>query len=1014
MAVQSGRKRKSPAKRTSSSGKKTNSKRRKRKNDSYVATIVWLCVFLVIILCMTGVIGGAVGPAMKKFFLGLFGIMAYIIPICGLAYMGYTKLVNNKPVLPAFKISACSGLVILGTLLSFFAKVSFSDLLLLTEGRWKALYEAGSGGGAVFGMIGLLFFRIFGKGGSIAILILLCLVCLVFMLGDNIFIIVDAIRTRIEYFREGVENYEGFTESDEDKEERRERIERREKRNREMFFDRQERRKENAKRREEEKNAWLEKKKADLELAEQMKKEEALKKEESARAAREEELRRREQAQDEAILSRNSKRDNPVRRIPSPAQGAAGRLDDLHEITVIADPIALSQGSLSVSPISDSLSAISSVSGRMKEITPDGGFSDGDINPVTGNILSGDEDSKATVVSDSKPDSAEKDITAFSGTQQEMTEIRIKKQGIGSEPSKASAPDDKDQNDKTDIIPEVKVSGGDSSLVDTSAKEAEKESEVVTGSSAAIDITGLDNMPAPVTERTYAAQKAAEKDPGDVQAPPRKRLADYERPPINLLKNNEKRSGGDSDESLKKTALLLQETLNDFKVEAKVTDISQGPSVTRFELQLKTGTKVNKIVSLNDDLKLSLAAQDIRIEAPIPGKAAVGIEIPNKEKIPVLMRELIDSDEFRSSKANLTYVLGRDITGKTIVSDIAKMPHLLIAGSTGSGKSVFINTLIMSLLYKSSPDDVKLIMIDPKVVELSVYNGIPHLLLPVVSDPKQATAALNWAVAEMMNRYKAFSEHTVRDIRGYNEKSRANHVEKMPQIVIIVDELADLMMVASKDVEAAICRLAQLARAAGIHLVIATQRPSVDVITGLIKANMPSRIAFKVSSGVDSRTILDTTGAERLLGNGDMLFHPQSFNKPLRVQGAFVSDDEVMKVVEFLKKNAGADVYDKELADQITKMTGSSDQGDENSGSGSISDEYDTYFADACRFVVEKQKASSSMLQRVFKIGYNRAARMVDQMEGAGVVGPEEGSSPRKVLMDSLQLDEFLKSINLG
>ncbi|MCR5209215.1 MAG: DNA translocase FtsK [Lachnospiraceae bacterium] len=982
--------------------------------------------------------------------------MAYIIPIGGLAYIGYTKLVNTKPVLPAFKISAGSGLVILGTLLSFFAKLSFADLMLMTEGRWKALYEAGEGGGAFFGMIGLLFYKIFGKGGSIAILILLLFVCLVFMLGDNIFIIADAIRTRIEYFREGVENYEGFTESEEDKEERHERRERREKRNREMFMDRMERRKEHARIREEEKAALLEKKKAEAEQSEIARKEEAAKKEEAARTAHEEELRKREQAQDEAILSRNSKRDTSVRRIPASAQSSTGRLDDLHEITVIADPIGLSQGALSVSPISDSLSAISSVSGRMKEITPEGGFSEDGINPVT--AKSDQPGLRSMSELSAKPDTPEKDISEFSGSQQVMSEIRINKQGYGTDANRVKAvvgeaakPEiietetikaeavgtdksgiDTSKNDiadtsersgkttvsetdssagdgednKGDIIPEVKVSGG------SNVKAA--EADTVSVSSSAIDITGLDNMPAPVTERTHAAQKAASPEENNDQTPARKRSVDYERPPVNLLKANEKRSGGDSDENLKKTALLLQETLNDFKVEAKVTDISQGPSVTRFELQLKTGTKVNKIVSLNDDLKLSLAAQDIRIEAPIPGKAAVGIEIPNKEKIPVLMRELIDSDEFRASKANLTYVLGRDITGKTIVSDIAKMPHLLIAGSTGSGKSVFINTLIMSLLYKSSPDDVKLIMIDPKVVELSVYNGIPHLLLPVVSDPKQATAALNWAVAEMMNRYKAFSEHTVRDIRGYNEKSRANHVEKMPQIVIIVDELADLMMVASKDVEAAICRLAQLARAAGIHLVIATQRPSVDVITGLIKANMPSRIAFKVSSGVDSRTILDTTGAERLLGNGDMLFHPQSFNKPLRVQGAFVSDDEVMKVVEFLKKNAGADVYDKELADQITKMSGSGDQGDDSSGGGSISDEYDTYFADACRFVVEKQKASSSMLQRVFKIGYNRAARMVDQMEGAGVVGPEEGSSPRKVLMDSLQLDEFLKSINLG
>ena len=341
------------------------------------------------------------------------------------------------------------------------------------------------------------------------------------------------------------------------------------------------------------------------------------------------------------------------------------------------------------------------------------------------------------------------------------------------------------------------------------------------------------------------------------------------------------------------------------------------------------------------------------------------------------------------------------------------MPHLLVAGSTGSGKSVFINTLILSLLYKSSPEDVKLIMIDPKVVELSVYNGIPHLLLPVVSDPRQANAALAWAVAEMMRRYKAFSDFSVRDMKSYNEKAEGNGVEKLPHIVIIVDELADLMMVAQKDVEASICRLTQLARAAGIHLIIATQRPSVDVITGLIKANMPSRLAFRVSSGVDSRTILDTVGAERLLGNGDMLFHPQSFNKPLRVQGAYVSDDEVNAVVDFLKKNAGDDVYDNDVAEKISSMA-NSDSPASSSSDGSSAEpgkDYDAYFADACRFVVEKQKASASMLQRVFKVGYNRAARMVDQMEEAGVIGSEEGTNPRRVLMDKNTLEDFLSNI---
>ncbi|MBR1471068.1 MAG: DNA translocase FtsK [Lachnospiraceae bacterium] len=541
-----------------------------------------------------------------------------------------------------------------------------------------------------------------------------------------------------------------------------------------------------------------------------------------------------------------------------------------------------------------------------------------------------------------------------------------------------------------------------------------------------IDITG---MPEPVTERTHQANQAqntaqaanetvpsaAFVTPGQ-QIPVRKKAV-YEKPPITLLDEKKKKGGGDSDQYLKETALLLQQTLKSFGVTATVTDICQGPSVTRFELQLGEGIKVNKIVNLADDLKLNLAAQDIRIEAPIPGKAAVGIEIPNKERLPVSIRELIESQEFKKADSKLTYVVGKDISGHTIVSDIAKMPHLLVAGSTGSGKSVFTNSIILSILYEADPDEVKLILIDPKVVEFSVYNGIPHLLLPVVTDPRKANAALAWAVAEMSRRYKVFAEHNVRGIKAYNELVDEGKIpaadgqppERLPQIVIVVDELADLMMVASKDVEDSICRIAQLARAAGIHLIIATQRPSVDVITGLIKANMPSRVALKVSSGVDSRTILDSVGAERLLGYGDMLFYPQGYSKPLRVQGAFVSDGEVQRVTEYLKSIADGNVYDEEVLNKISDMSGDGEAAGKEAASEEAGDDLDSYFDDACRFVVEKEKASSGMLQRVFKVGYNRAARIVDQMEANGVVGPEEGTKPRKVLMNAAQLEQFIQ-----
>ncbi len=480
----------------------------------------------------------------------------------------------------------------------------------------------------------------------------------------------------------------------------------------------------------------------------------------------------------------------------------------------------------------------------------------------------------------------------------------------------------------------------------------------------------------------------------------------YQFPPLQLLKPSNTTSNRDTTKLLQETARQLEQTLLTFGVKVAVTDVRQGPSVTRYELQPELGVKVSKIVGLADDIKLNLAATDIRIEAPIPGKAAVGIEVPNRETSLVALRDLFETKSFKDFESNLGFAVGKDISGKVVVSDIAKMPHMLVAGATGSGKSVCINTLIMSILYKAHPDDVKMIMIDPKVVELSVYNGIPHLLIPVVTDPKKASAALQWGVAEMTDRYKKFADQNVRDLKGYNEKVKADPSLKMPQVIIIVDELADLMMVSPGEVEESICRLAQLARAAGIHLIIATQRPSVDVITGLIKANMPSRIAFSVSSGVDSRTILDMNGAEKLLGKGDMLFYPQGYSKPARVQGAFVSDSEVSDVVDFLKNQAIGNVYNEQITMKIDEATSSeSSSGNGLTGSGK---EYDPYFQDAARFIIEKDKASIGMLQRVFKIGFNRAARIMDQLAEEGIVGEEEGTKPRKVLMSLSEFEQYI------
>ncbi|HCT93125.1 MAG TPA: cell division protein FtsK [Lachnospiraceae bacterium] len=478
---------------------------------------------------------------------------------------------------------------------------------------------------------------------------------------------------------------------------------------------------------------------------------------------------------------------------------------------------------------------------------------------------------------------------------------------------------------------------------------------------------------------------------------------EYKFPPMTLLQKSRKGKGGDSDQKLYETAQKLESTLKSFGVKVTVTNASCGPTVTRYELQPEQGVKVSRIVNLADDIKLNLAVADIRIEAPIPGKAAVGIEVPNETNSAVYLRDLLDTPQFKQFDSRLAFAVGKDIAGQPVITDIGKMPHLLIAGATGSGKSVCINTLIMSILFKARPDEVKLIMIDPKVVELSVYNGIPHLLIPVVTDPKKAAGALNWAVAEMEDRYNKFAKYNVRDMKGYNKKVEAiENVEdedkpvKMPQIVVIVDELADLMMVASKEVEDAICRLAQLARAAGIHLIIATQRPSVNVITGLIKANMPSRVAFAVSSGVDSRTILDMVGAEKLLGKGDMLFYPQGYPKPARLQGSFVSDKEVGAVVDFLTADREPVSYDESISEKITNTT--------VGGTTSAESDRDSLFGEAGRFIIEKDKASIGMLQRMFKIGFNRAARIMDQLCEAGVVTGEEGTKPRKVLMT---MEEF-------
>ena len=478
----------------------------------------------------------------------------------------------------------------------------------------------------------------------------------------------------------------------------------------------------------------------------------------------------------------------------------------------------------------------------------------------------------------------------------------------------------------------------------------------------------------------------------------------YEFPPLTLLKEGDKKAGKGNSRALTETASKLQKTLYNFGVVAKVEHVSVGPAITRYELKPSEGVRVSKIANLADDIALNLAAKTIRIEAPIPGKQAVGIEVPNEESEVVHLRDILDTDTFKNHKSKLAFALGKDVSGEEIVTDIAKMPHVMIAGATGSGKSVCINTLIASIIYKAKPSDVKLIMVDPKIVELSVYNGIPHLLIPVVTDPKKAAGALAWAVQEMENRYTKFAAKGVRDLAGYNDAvEKEDTLGKLPHIVIIIDELADLMMVAKNDVEGAICRLAQKARAAGMHLVIATQRPSVDVITGLIKANIPSRIAFAVSSQIDSRTILDQVGAEKLLGKGDMLFFPTGAPKPVRVQGAFVSDKEVEKIVDFLKSN-GETTYRDDITEYIEKANCTDKEIDEGIMDD---DETDPLLNEAIQTVIETGQASTSFIQRRFKVGYARAGRIIDQMEERGIISGYQGSKPREVLMSKERWEEL-------
>ena len=949
----------------SSSGKRTSSSNRTRKSTTNsrsrqaqrtaqdselfheIGLIVLFVVMVILFCCNFGIIG-PVGNAISGVLFGIFGFTAYIAPSVIFLAVAFWFANEGNPTAVRKMIAGVVLFLMLGVICDLIARTAGS----MEQYDIKLLYTNCStgkkGGGILAGSICYLLLHYLETVGTVLV-VLLCSVISLILVTERSFL--NSMRNGGDRIREL---------SREDAVRRRENAQIR----------RQEQEERNSQR------------------------EEARRIREEERRIREEERRlRAEEKENEQILNAIPRREKKVSGVmmdtslkKQEAQ-PVGRREDIHEIVYEEDAqeIPVVEETRVTSSDFDKIKVTGMHQVTMQEAAAEEPYEEIPVEEVT---------SAATFKKPFERRESWQEEAALLTPQAES--IRIHKEDIP-EPVEEPVTEWQSSSDMRQLQPETEP------VVRESAETATTESRIRPKITA----------PEPPKGNSLAEDQIHKDIAKAAKQPP----AEYRIPPLSLLQKG-KAATGDSSRELKETAMRLQQTLNTFGVKVTITDISQGPSVTRYELQPEQGVKVSKIVGLADDIKLNLAATDIRIEAPIPGKAAIGIEVPNKENMTVALRDLLESKEFQEFNSNIAFAVGKDIAGKTVVADIAKMPHMLIAGATGSGKSVCINTLIMSILYKAHPDDVKLIMVDPKVVELSVYNGIPHLLIPVVTDPKKASAALHWGVSEMEDRYRKFADYNVRDLKGYNKKIETMPVpegeeapKKMPQIVIIVDELADLMMVCPGEVEESICRLAQLARAAGIHLIIATQRPSVDVITGLIKANMPSRVAFSVSSGVDSRTILDMNGAEKLLGKGDMLFYPQGYSKPARVQGAFVSDKEVSDVVDYLKNQALGNTYSNYAEDieEKIKNIGSSG-GSSGSGSGGGNDR-DEYFEEAARFIIDKDKASIGMLQRVLKIGFNRAARIMDQLCEYGVVGEEEGTKPRKVLMSMEQFEQLLEEI---
>ena len=984
MASASGRnssgKKKLPAKSTASRGRTGGNKPAapKKKIDyeqavkdsamyHEISLIILFVAMVFLFFCNFGVIG-AVGNAISKVMFGLFGFTAYVAPI--LLFLALAFWYANQGSPTAIRKMVAAGVLFL--MVGILCELLTNNVKTMTKYSAKTIYAFCStyrkGGGIFAGSLAYLMHHNLETIGTILIVILLSIISIILLTERSI---LDSMKNGSERLREKTREDAEF-------------------------------RREIAQRRKEEQLTMRESREEERRLREQEKEEER--------------RMRAEVKENEKILRMDKKvtgvsADTELRNEKQNSK-MRGKKNDVHEIIYMEDDPQAEQANVNAYGMSNNNVK---PAGNIHEIHTEQPYQGIPEPKVAGRRTEASETIRQTAtmpsmnvqsapVSATPPDAGH--VSAAAAMQARDNEISEAKKRMESQFQR-------------DQYARNAESGRERFGQKEGGMPLPREAEKIQvhsggqGSGNGVGASGYQN-PAPVRKAPAGADGAStdQQTAKELSAPPKKVPKTYMFPPLSRLQKGAATTNDNSAE-LKETALRLRDTLHTFGVNVTITDISQGPSVTRYELQPEQGVKVSKIVGLADDIKLNLAATDIRIEAPIPGKAAIGIEVPNKENMMVALRDLLESKEFQEFDSKLAFAVGKDIAGQTVVADIAKMPHMLIAGSTGSGKSVCINTLIMSILYKAHPDDVKMILIDPKVVELSVYNGIPHLLTEVVTDPKKASAALQWGVNEMTERYKKFADQGVRDLKGYNEKAlsqpadtpQEDRLTKMPQIVIIVDELADLMMVAGKEVEESICRLAQLARAAGIHLIIATQRPSVDVITGLIKANMPSRIAFSVSSGIDSRTILDSNGAEKLLGKGDMLFFPQWLNKPNRVQGAFVSDEEVSDVVDFIKNQGICSSYQTEFPTEVASSISG------GTAMAAPADGKDEYFAEAGRFVIDKQKGSIGMLQRIFKIGFNRAARIMDQLEEAGVVGPEEGTKPRRILMDAAQFEEYLQSM---